>query len=72
MGQFNGCGSVRNDVIFNSHLGSGTDPCLKVLIMLALKLFTFAMLLMIISLSNFQLKILGLNLVNQGWDFRMI
>ena len=46
--------------------------CVKVLIMLALKLFTFAMLLMIISLSDFQLKILGLNLVNQGWDFRMI
>ena len=23
MGQCNGCGSTRNDVIFNSHLGSG-------------------------------------------------
>ena len=38
--------------------------CLKVLIMVALKLFTFAMLLMIISLSDFELKILGQNLVN--------
>ena len=32
--------------------------------MVALKLFMFAMVLMIISLSNFQLKIRELNLVN--------
>ena len=26
MGQCNGCGSVRNDVIFNSHLGPDVGP----------------------------------------------
>ena len=27
MRQCSGCGSVKNDVIFNSYLGSGAGPC---------------------------------------------
>ena len=26
MRQYNGCGNVRNDIIFNSRLGSGASP----------------------------------------------